>query len=332
MEKELKAIRKQGKHPIGWMKTKKSFFLLFSFFFFLFTFLSCQTAPKIIDAMLDDAKFFPLDPGAPAYIYADVQSVKPFIEFKDKQLQQMVNQTQHAVAALYLPEYFTDVTRHYQLAAWGNYPASKARVAFGASKGWKKNHSDIAKADYWSSAQNGLSVAMTAERAFVSAATWDTLDTPFDPFSAAPGTAVPEGFNEFRKSAIIACWFEKPAPFLNRKLGEMGIPLEIPAKQLFFCLFPASKETAKEQSYEAQLRIEVVSAAQARALTNLFAIARGFLMLNEGSSKAKSEGPAALAAMLFANPPVQNDKYLNIKIGPLNGKDISLLFNMFSVY
>jgi hypothetical protein len=275
-----------------------------------------------------------LEPGAFAYVCADVPGVRPFINLKDRQLQQMVDQTQYAVASLYLPEYFPNATRRYQLASWGSYPSSKVKMALGVSKDWEKKHSDIAQADYWFSAQGGLSVSMTGNRAFISAAAWDTPDDPPDPFSAAPGTAMPEGFNEFRKGALIACWFEKPAPLINKKLAEMEIPLEIPAERVFFCLTPAAGQTESgdEQRYEGQLRIEAASAAQTRALTSLFAIARRFLAFNASSFKADAGGPAALAAMFLVNPPVPNGKYLNIKTRPLSGGEISLLLSAFSLY
>jgi hypothetical protein len=43
-------------------------------------------------------------------------------------------------------------------------------------------------------------------------------------------------------------------------------------------------------------------------------------------------GMAALLPILFANPPVQNGAFLNIRTAPMDAGEIALLFNLFSVY
>jgi hypothetical protein len=275
----------------------------------------------------DDAGFFPLEPGARSYMVIDVQNARPilnqlsFINTNDEQFQQMLDQTRFAAAAVYQSEHL----RGYRLAAWGSYPASRAKIALGASKGWKKQRSPIAGDDYWYSPEGGLSIALTAGRAFVAAAAGNVSDIspyiPTDPFSAAPGTAIPEGFNEFRKGAVLACWIDNPGPAKKQKLMEMGIPLELPAEQLFVSLFPAD-----EQRYEARLKIQVAGANQARGLAMVFALARGFL-----SPSAASDSSATLGSILFANPPVQDGNALIITSAPLTAGEVSLLFTMFSL-
>ena len=302
---------------------------LFSFLiphssFLILILLSCQSAPKTTDMFPDDAGFIPLEPGARTYMVIDVQNARPilnhlnFININDEQFQQMIDQTRFAAAAVYQSEN----VRRYRLAAWGSYPASRAKMALGASKDWKKQRSPIAGDDYWYSATGGLSIAITAGRAFVAAASGNVSDTsPPDPFSAAPGTAIPEGFNEFRKEAILACWIDNPGPSINQKLMEMGIPIELPAEQLFVSLFPAD-----EQRYEARLKIQVAGANQARGLAMMFALSRGFL-----SPSAASDSSTILGSILFANPPVQDGNALTITSAPLSAQEVSLLFAIFSL-
>jgi len=300
------------------------FSLLISLFSLL---LSCQSAPKTPDIFPDDAKYLPLEPGARAYIVTDVPNAQPILtnlnfvnNINNEQFQQMVDRTRFIAAAVYQAENL----RSYRLAAWGDYPSSRAKMALGASKDWKKQRSPITGDNYWYSAQGAYAVALSTGRAFVSAAVGNTPDTPpvpIDPFSAAPGTAIPEGFNEFRRGAVFSCWIDNPGPGINQKLMEMGIPLEIPAQQLFVSLF-----SVDEQRYEARLKIQVAGETQARALATLFSLARGFL-----SFSAPSDSSAILGSILFANPPVQDGNALNITTAPLSVKDISLLFTMFSL-
>jgi len=301
------------------------------------TLLSCQTAPKISDIFPDDAGYIPLDSGASVYITADVQSARPllyfldFIKINDEQFQQMLDQTQYAVAGIYAAQ---GVSR-YQLTAWGSYPSSRAKIALGTNKDWKKQRSQITGDDYWYSAKDGISLAITAGRAFVSASAGNAAGTPpnippytpTDPFSPAPGTAIPEGFNQFRKGAALSMWIDNPGPSINQKLLEMGIPLELPAEQAFVSLVRTDEQSpADEQLYEARLRIQVDSEIQARALVMVFAFARGFLSLS-----AASDSSAILGSILFANPPVQDGKSLIITTDPLSAREISLLFALFSL-
>jgi len=300
------------------------FFLLFYFLFFI----SCQSAPKAPDTFPDDAQYLPLEPGARTYIVIDVQNARPILNslnfvsnINNEQFQQMLDLTRFAAAAVYQEENL----RSYRLAAWGSYPVSRAKMALGASRGWKKQRSPIAGDDYWYSAQGGLSIALTPGRAFAAAPAENTTGTPsytpIDPFSAAPGTAIPDGFNEFRTGAVLACWIDDPGPSINQKFLEMGIPIELPAQQLFVSLF-----SVDEQQYEARLKIQVAGETQARALVTLFALARGFLAFS-----TVPDSSASLGSILFANPPVQDGDALIITTAPLSASEISLLFAMFSL-
>lgn len=303
----------------------------------LFLFISCRTIPEIPDAVMEESEYIPLEPGALVYVFADVQGSRPILdliqirEMNEKQSKQMLDRTRSAAAALYPPE----SGRRFQLTAWGDYPSFRAGMAFGMSKNWKKRHSATGGLPYWYSAKDRLSVALNAKQAFVSA---PVNDVPDEPFLRTPGLEAPEGFLEFRRGALISCWLEDPAVLINQIFEKMRLPLQLPAERIFVSLFLAADrpesgvivttgETGDRQ-YDAMIRIQVSGATQARALVTLFTLARSFI----AAGMVQEDGPAALAALLFANPPVQDGRNLNIKIDALTGKDIALLFSFFPVY
>ena len=299
--------------------------LLFAFFAF-----SCKSVPKPIGAMPNENTPIPLDAGALGYIFADVQNSRPILESinfngmnNDKQFQQMLDSTQFAALATYPPQ----SPRRYQLVAWGDFPSSRAKVAFGASKGWKNIRSAASGNMYWYNEQERLSIALSPTQAFMLALRVKSAeDTPTDPFSAAPGVTVPQGFGAFSKDAVFSCWFENPGPVLNQKLQAMGVPFELPAERIFLSLFPVNEEQQKEQRYEARLRIQVPSETQARGLVNVFNIARSFL-----SFQADSGDMAVFASILFSKAPVLDGKSLNITTSVLSDKELALLFKVFSL-
>ena len=286
-------------------------------FFFLFSLLSCQTAPKMPNISHDGR--LPLEPEAYVYIIAEKDALPilnqlMFTDIKDTQFQQMVDRTRFAVAAVYLtPDVKAGkINSRYRLAAWGSYPASRAKMGLGSSKEWTKQRSAVSGADYWYSPQRGLSVAITGKMALVATAAPNGGQR--DPYSAAPGTAEPEGFAAFREGSILSCWLTDPGPAINKKITEMGIPLEIPAEQVFVSLFPADG-----QRYIAHLQIQLPGASQARALTTMFALVRNFIP------------PQSELGILFANPPVQDGGNLRITTAPLSDREIALLLKMFSI-
>ncbi|MDR0457263.1 MAG: hypothetical protein LBH20_11350 [Treponema sp.] len=304
-----------------------NFFLVIVFL--QFCALSCQTASKTTYTMPNETSSIPLDSGAFGYIFIDVKNSRPILEYvdfngmNDKQFQQIIDVTYFAMAAVYPPQ----SPRRYQLAAWGDYPSSRAKMALGASKGWKKMRSAVSGAEYWHSEQQRLSIALNAAQAFVLAVSGnsreDAAEISTDPFSAAPGVTAPEGFGAFSRDAVLSCWFDNPGPLINQKLQAMGVPFEFPAERFFISLFPVDEE----QRYEAHLRIQVSSETQARGLASVFAIARNFLSLQANSDN----GAAALASILFANPPVLDGKNLNINTTALDGRELALLFKLFSL-
>ena len=311
----------------------------FILLFFVSLFISCKSAPDFPDPVLGESGFIPLEPGALVYVFADVGGARPILDLvpiagmNEKQSKEMLDRTRSVAAALYPGE----SGRRFQLTAWGTYPGFRADMAFGTNRDWKKRRS-AGGLPYWHSARDRLSVALNAKQAFVSAA---VDDAPLEPFSAPPGIEAPEGFGEFRRGAIISCWLENPGSAMNRAFAAMEIPLQLPAERIFVSVFQTAGQAdsgggageAAERRYEALLRIQLPGASQARGMVTLFTLARAFLPGFTPAEGALSEGgPAALAAFLFANPPVQDGKNLTIKTAVLSERDIALLFNLFSVY
>jgi len=303
-------------HPYSPLPTPYSLL----FFFLPLIFLSCQTAPKIPDFSLD--QHLPLEPDGYVYLLAGKDAMPllnqlGFTNVNNVQFQLMVDQTQFIMAAVYMTP-----NSHYRLAAWGNYPAARAKMALGTNKEWKKHRSTVSGANYWHSSQNGFSVAITGKMALVAASPANTAFTSIDPYSVPPGTAIPEGFAAFREGSILSCWLNNPGPVINQKIGEMGIPLNLPAEQLFVSLYPA-----ENQRYVAHLQIQVPSETQARGLTVAFAIARSLL-----PPQADKNNPAfLLPSILFANPPALDGKNINITTAPLTTQEIALLLKMFAI-
>jgi hypothetical protein len=311
---------------------------------FFLLFLSCTTTPKIPELTPLESGIMPLDEGASAYILIDVANARPILEgisyipTTDKNVKQMLDRTRSAAVAVFLPS--SEETRRFQLVSWGSYPASGSSIAFGTSKDWKKQRSAFLNSVYWHSDKAQLSVAVKSSRAYVLAA---MTKAPHDPIPSPEGIRIPEGFSEFGRGAVLSCWLSDPGPVLNQKLKETGIPLEIPAEQLFVRLFPEDGEvstsqpvSASQPKYEAHIKITVPNAAQARAVAAFITIARAFMpppvsQQSESQDSAAQNRAAMLSAMLFANPVVQEDNTLLIKTSSLSVNEIALLFSIFSL-
>jgi hypothetical protein len=257
----------------------------------------------------------------------DVPGCRPVLDriairgMDKKQSDELLSRTRSAAAAFY-PE---GSERRFQAAAWGTYPGFRGSLALAAGKDWKKNRSKTG-GPYYHSVRDGLSVALTASRAFVSGA---GPGNHSDPFTEAPGTEVPEDFAEFRRGAVLAFWLDDPAPPVNRFFDALGIPLQLPAERLLVSVFPAGpggKDTTAD-TYEALVQIQTPSASQARALLTLFNMARIF-----ASAIGETGGAPALASILFANPPVQDGRKVNLRTAVMDAEEIALLFSLFPVY
>jgi hypothetical protein len=315
---------------------------------FLLFFLSCTTATKAPELTPLESGILPLDEGASAYALIDMAHGRPILEgisyipLNDKNMKQMLDKTQSAAMAVFTPSPRDD--RRYQLVSWGNYPASSAGMAFGSNKDWKKQQSVSSNMVYWHSEKSQISVAVSPSRAYVLAA---MTKVPHDPIASTEGIKIPEGFGEFAKGAVFSCWFSDPGPLLNQRLKTMSLPLEIPAEQLFICLFQADKKTSAAQPmspaepfYEAQFKIKLPGATQARAVVSLLTLARSFMPAPEppppieptDTQDRKTQKSAAMMIyILFSNPIVQEEESIILKSPPLGVRDISLLFSVFSL-
>jgi len=272
------------------------------------------------DDFFVDAKFAPLDAGASIYLFANVQEVRqiidllPLEELNDRQVRQMINRTNFAAAAFF-PE---ESGRHFQLAAWGNYPGA-ANAAFSSNKNWKKTKSS-AKYNYWHSSADKLSIAMNSKQVFINAS---LTENPMDPLVSLPGAEFPEGFKDFHRGtggqpeAPLSCWVENPAPAIFQTLNNIGVPIRFPVQKLFFKLFPAGEQ------YNGIIRLQFENASMARGVTAIFSLASGFV---------SNDPNMLIAALLLANPPVQHGNSIEIKTALLTGREISLLLQMFSLY
>ncbi|MCL1837121.1 MAG: hypothetical protein FWG46_06205 [Treponema sp.] len=298
--------------------------------FLLFLAISCRTTQHIPDTALLDTGYLPLDADASVYVTIDVVNARPVLDLMEigaadnRQFAQMLDMTRFAAAA-----YFTGSDRRFQVHALGSYPAGRAKMALGANKNWKKRRSAQSGEEYWYSAKNGLSVALEPQRAFAAvAAAGVNQETPADPFYTKPGTKIPDGFAEFGRGAALAFWLENPGSIINGKLQEMGLPLEIPAEQVFVSLFPEAESAADgtEAEYTAYIRIQTFSETQARAFTGVLGFARMLF-----PADAASGGAAMLMPLLFAHPPVQDGRNLTIKTNTMTAREIALLFSLFSL-
>ena len=292
----------------------------------LFLAISCRTSQHLPDTALLETGYLPLDAGASVYAVIDVPNARPILNHmafgatNNRQFAQMLDGAHFAAAAAYLP----GSGRRFQLYAQGNFPTGGAKMFFGLDKNWKKARSVQSGETYWYSKQVGLSVSLEPQRAFIAAV--DSGEPPSDPF-AGPGMKVPDGFDEFGKGSIFSFWMEKPDEIITGKLQEMGLPLEFPAEQVFFCFFPEAEGAAADGNpeYAASIRIQFSGEAQARAFSTIMGFAGGFV------SRDTAAAEAMLASLLFSNPPVQDGRNLNIRTNTMSAREISLLFSLFSL-
>jgi hypothetical protein len=301
---------------------------------------ACAGAPKPLDIPLESG--FPLDTGGRAYAYIDVKKARPVLDkisftgLNQSNAAMIFERTSYAVAGFYPPE----SGKIAQFSAWGSYPNSRAGFALGTSGGWKRLKSEN-RQRFWYSARTGASVAIEAGRAFAAVSSPAASGTKApNPFALPPGVLLPEGFTEFRREAALAFWLEEPESYLNRFLSAMNLPLQIPAESFMASLHPlpgvANGNTGSgEQLYESHIRIKTPQASQARGLVTLFSMARFFLSQAAQNPEVRNSEAAetvALLSLLFTNPPSLEGAFLNLRSAPMDGKDIALLFSLFSVY
>jgi hypothetical protein len=184
---------------------------------------------------------------------------------------------------------------------------------------WEKRTSDRGL-KYWYSGREGLSILLEPRYALVSDGE----------LFAPPGqVTVPDAFWELREGSALAGWLEDAAVPINRFLGQLEIPIQVPADRLIFAVFPVEGQKPV-RTYNALLRLETPSVSHAKALASMVAMIRLF------TSRPEAEGGTgsvpALIAALFASPPVQEDAALILKTAALDAEAVALLFTMFSVH
>jgi hypothetical protein len=285
--------------------------------FFIF-FISCQSVPKITESVFEGANVLPLESGASVYILADANKARPILgvlpvkDLDNRDVKQMIDKTNFLVTAVFPKE----SAKRFQLVSWGNYPSSGADLALGMNSQWKKQKAP--GFSYWYSSANGMSLALNAKQAFVTA----SAEGPVNPVALLPWLELPEGFINFRQAyedSIIYCWIDDPTPIIQRILTSSGIPIRIPAEKLYL-----SMSSAGENLYEGVIRIQFENASQARAI---------FALLSLTSFRPDGNSPETiLASLFFANLPVLNDRSLDIKTAVFNEEQIALLMRMFQVY
>jgi len=303
---------------------------------------ACKSPPKAPEQTLLESGIAPLEKGAAAYALVDVPNARPileginFIPANDRNVKLMLDRTKSAALAVFSPSSAED--RRYQLVSWGSYPASGSSIAFGTSKDWTKQRSASLNMIYWHSEKSQMSVAVSPSQAYVLVA---MTKIPHDPIPSPEGIKIPGGFGEFARDSVFSCWLSDPGPVLNQRLKGMGVPLEIPAEQLFISMFPSGDQaSAKQPAYEAQIKITLPGEAQAKTVVSLLSLARAFMPPPLPPSPAESadsqdilaqKSAAMMAYILYANPIIQEGAGLLLKSPPLSARDISLLFSIFSL-
>jgi hypothetical protein len=296
--------------------------------FLVLFFVSCATAPKIVEPPFEGADFSVLPPGARVYLWAGVKEARPLLEvlsiggLDGRDAAEILDRTDTAAAAFYPAE----TGRRFFLAGWGSYPSWRAGLSMAFSRDWKKLKSETGKR-YWYSQSRGIGAAVGSKLAYAAEG---------DPFAAPDGDPVksPRGFEEFRKGCALAGWIPAPHEPVNRFLAVMEVPLQIPAEDFFFGI--AGVEGGNE-GWELRFRVRTPSASQARALVTLFSLARMFAVNSASENIGIPQGPdetglRGLLPALFANLPVQDGADITLRSAPVRTEEFSLLFSFFSVY
>jgi hypothetical protein len=287
-------------------------FKVVKYLLLIFLLISCHTTPITSDTIFEKMEYVPLDNNGFAYIFTNVKEARPILDIlpvpqlKNWQANLILENTEMAAAALFTSE----SGRRFQVAGWGNYPSLRARVALFFNTTWKKQRAT--SGTYWSSAAQKMSVVINPKQVF--AVAW--LNDHINPVPAL-GVKMPEGFNQFMRGAALSCWMESPALILNQILLKEGIPVNLPAEQLFLNLNPKGAN-----QYEVLFRLKFENAAQARTIAGVLALAGAF------SANQKS----LMSSLFFANPPVLNGRNIDIRTALLSDKEITLLLKMFLLY
>ena len=311
-------------------------------------FVSCATAPKVslpdgvegmADVMAESPELYMLPAGGRAYIWIDAVEARPLLDvlsiggLSGKDMARILDSTETAVAAVF-PE---GEDRRFFLAATGKFPVFAANVSMTFNRNWKKQKSPNGSS-YWYSKGDGIALALGSNLALVS---------NIDPFAAFTSETPPPGFAKFRRGFALAGWLPNPSETVDSVIASMGVPLQIPAEDLFFGASRLSHNAAATDEdltddnptdtelWDPVFKIRTPSASQARSLLVLFSVARLFVqrgLIAQGTGGSSSMSPQEAAALLFANTPEQEEDYLILRTASLDAERIALLFQMFSIY
>ncbi|MDR0554839.1 MAG: hypothetical protein LBG76_08595 [Treponema sp.] len=296
----------------------------------LFILGACASTPRNVPQLPGqdggiEAMFAPLEPDALVYLWADVPGTRPILDrasfagFDGKSASDLLDRTEFVAAAVYpqtAASESAETGRSFMAAARGRYPVLSAGLAFSFSPSWKKRKSPTGNS-YWYSKREGLSIALYSRNALVSDG---------DPFPKSGNPQTPSALGELSRGAVLAGWITSAAEPLNRFITQLGLPIQIPAQQLIFALYPSREEG----TYETALYLETASESQAQALSSMIAMLRIFMP--QELLSADSTNPMALAGAVFAYPPVTQGTAIVLHSAPMKPETIALLFNMFSLY
>lgn len=302
-------------------------------------FASCATAPRLPAPSVEDdlpPEFSLLPAGGSVYLWADTVTARPLLDALDfrgmsgNDAAAILNRTESAAAVVFDDSH----DRGFFLSAAGNYPRGRANFAFAFSRHWRR-HKGYGKQTYWLSRDGAFAVSLGRRVALVS---------DKDPFENFQRVIPPPAFAEFRNGMALAGWVNNPAAPISNFLSVMGVPIQIPAQDLFFgaANVPKSPQAGETAAlWDISLHLRTPSALHARSLFALVSTARIFI-LQSGASGAEGNTPSQAgksspnlhdaAMLLFANAPELHGEYLTFRINSVDETRISLLFQIFSVY
>jgi len=302
--------------------------------FFIMVLASCRSSPSVPtpEQYYRGRSGFELIPeGGELYITARVQSARPILDsltlggLSGADLKSFLDMSDTLTAVVFPSE----EEWLFYAAATGRFPSARSGLFFGASRDWERRDSSSGM-QYWYSQQSRLGLFLSSRLAFVS---------HDDPFVAPPGAREPEALASLQENAVLSGWITNPAQAINSIIAVLEIPVEMPVESLVFAVYPEGQQSSRnrEELYSAVLRFETPSNIQAAALVIMLNLAKMGLDLS-GSIEQETADMGiqmdiqTLAKIFFSNPPRQEGNSLVLTTGIVNGSELALLFNAFSVY
>ena len=297
---------------------------------------SCATNPRIsLSPEIDGDEFSLLPAGGLAYIWGDVREAGSLIELLlfeggSRESADILNRTRYAAAALF-PQAAGTEGRNYYLAAFGSYPRRSANISMMFSRDWRRQRSSTGST-YWYSRSSEMTLAMSSNFALVS--DLDPFIAPSTASLSMPAVSVPDGFLDFRRGKALAGWINEAQEPLNSFLESFGLPIQIPAEELFFGALRLPSIDSSEIQWELSFKIKTSSDREARALISLFNIAMLFIQ-RTGQGTPPPSGtlqPMDFFSLLFGNPLEQDEEFIIIRSAPMNDVRVALLLGLFPIY